>query len=192
MRGQRDRSGALSYVSIEERIPASHPLRRIHKLADQALDRLNPTFSALYAAEGPPSVPPEQLLIASLLQAFYGIRSERLLLEQLNYNLLFRWFVGLSPDDPIWHPTTFTKNRERLLNDDAVMGRFLEKLIGAPEVKLLLSGMRTSLWMAPCCRPGPLMPRSSASMVRTIPRHRPLDLARGLCCCKARQETDQR
>jgi transposase len=139
MRGQRERSGSLfSYVSIEERIPASHPLRRIRKLADQALDRLNPTFSELYAVEGRPSVPPEQLLLASLLQAFYGIRSERLLLEQLNYNLLFRWFVGLSPDDPIWHPTTFTKNRERLLND-AVMGRFLERLMGAPEVQPLLS-----------------------------------------------------
>ncbi|MBD1194670.1 IS5 family transposase [Vulcanococcus sp. Clear-D1] len=139
MRGHRERSGSLfSYVSIEERIPASHPLRRIRKLADQALDRLNPTFCALYAAEGRPSVPPEQLLLASLLQAFYGIRSERLLLEQLNYNLLFRWFVGLSPDDPIWHPTTFTKNRERLLNEQ-VMGTFLEKLMAAPEVKPLLS-----------------------------------------------------
>ncbi len=139
MRGKQERSGSLfSYVSIEERIPASHPLRRIRKLADQALDRLNPTFCALYAAEGRPSVPPEQLLLASLLQAFYGIRSERLLLEQLNYNLLFRWFVGLSPDDPIWHPTTFTKNREQLL-DDQVMERFLEKLMGAPEVQPLLS-----------------------------------------------------
>jgi len=95
MRGQRERSGSLfSYVSIEERIPASHPLRRIRKLADQALDRLNPTFCELYGSEGRPSVPPEQLLLASLLQAFYGIRSERLLLEQLNYNPLFRWFVG--------------------------------------------------------------------------------------------------
>ncbi len=150
MRGQRERSGTqFSYVSIEERIPASHPLRRIRKLADQALDRLNPTFCALYAAEGRPSVPPEQLLLASLLQAFYGIRSERLLLEQLNYNLLFRWFVGLSPDDPIWHPTTFTKNRERLLNEQVFtkrsevgrrpLGRFLEKLMAAPEVKPLLS-----------------------------------------------------
>ncbi len=109
MRGQQERSGSLfSYVSIEERIPSSHPLRRIRTLADQALDRLNPTFCSLYATEGRPSVPPEQLLLASLLQAFYGIRSERLLLEQLHYNLLFRWFVGLSPDDPIWHPTTFT------------------------------------------------------------------------------------
>lgn len=95
----------------------------------------------LYASEGRPSVPPEQLLLASLLQAFYGIRSERLLLDQLHYNLLFRWFVGLSPDDPIWHPTTFTKNRERLLNED-VMGKFLEKLMDAPEVKPLLSADR--------------------------------------------------
>jgi len=82
-------------VSIEERNPASHPLRRIRKFADQALDRLNPPFCALYAAEGRPSVPSEQLLLASLLQVFYGVHSERLLLEQLNYNLLFRWFVGL-------------------------------------------------------------------------------------------------
>lgn len=114
MRGQQERSGSLfSYVSIEERIPSSHPLRRIRKLADQALDRLNPTFCRLYALEGRPSVPLEQLLLASLLQAFYGIRSERLLLEQLHYNLQFRWFVGLSPGDVIWHPTTFTKNRGR-------------------------------------------------------------------------------
>ena len=84
-------------------------------------------------------MPPEQLLLASLLQAFYGIRSERLLLEQLHYNLLFRWFVGLSPDDPIWHPTPpVTKNRERLLNEE-IMERFLEKLMASPEVKPLLS-----------------------------------------------------
>jgi transposase len=145
MRGQQERSGSLfSYVSIEDRIPAHHPLRRIRQLAYQALDRLNPTFCQLYASEGRPSVPPEQLLLASLLQAFYGIRSERLLLEQLHYNLLFRWFVGLSPDDPIWHPTTFTKNRERLLNEQ-VMGKFLEKLMGAPEVKPLLSNEHFSV-----------------------------------------------
>jgi len=94
-------------VSIEERIPASHPLRRIPKLAVQALDRLNPTFYTLYASEGRSTVPPEQLLLASLLQTFYWIRSKRLLLEQLHYNLLYRWFVGLCPDDPIWHPTTY-------------------------------------------------------------------------------------
>ena len=102
------RSGSLfSYMSIEEGIPASHQLRRIRKLADPPLDRLNPTFCELYAVEGRPSVPPEQLLLASLLQAFYGIRSGRLLLEQLHYNLLFRWFVGLSPDDPLWYLTTY-------------------------------------------------------------------------------------
>lgn len=89
-----------------------------------SLGRLNLTFCELYAAGGRPSIPPEQLLLVSLQQEFYGIRSERLLLEQLHYNLLFLWIVGLSPDDPIWHPTTFTKNRKRLLNDD-VMGRFL-------------------------------------------------------------------
>ena len=89
--------------------------------ATQGQRCLNPTFCQLYALKGRPSLLPEQLLLASLLQVFYGIRSERLLLEQLHYNLLFRWFVGLSPDDVIWHPTTLTKNRDRLLNDD-VMG----------------------------------------------------------------------
>jgi transposase len=156
MRGQQERSGSLfSSVPIEERIPHSHPLRRIRKLANQSLDRLNPTFFELYSSEGRPSVPPEQLLLTSLLQAFNGISSERWLLEQLNYNLLFRWFFGLSPHDPIWHPTKFTKNRERLLNEQ-VMGRFLEKLMGAPEVKLLLSNEHFSLQLASdvqeCCR----------------------------------------
>jgi transposase len=109
MRGQQERTGSLfSSISIKDRIPASHPLRRIRKLADQAFDCLNPSFCQLYASEGRPSVPPEQLMLASLLQAFYGIRLERLLLEQLNYSLMFRWSVGLSPDDPIWHPATFT------------------------------------------------------------------------------------
>jgi transposase len=179
MRGQQERTGSLfSYVSIEDRIPASHPLRRIRKLADQALDRLNPTICELYASEGRPSVPPEQLLLASLLQAFYGIRSERLLLEQLHYNLLFRWFVGLSPDDLIWHPTTFTKNRERLLNEQ-VMGRFLEKLMGAPEVKPLLSDEHFSV-DGTLLQPGRPMPRWSVSMGRTIRPHRHQALARAL------------
>jgi transposase len=106
--------------------------------ADQALDRLNPTFCVLYASEGRLSVPPEQMLLASLLQAIYWIRSERLLLEQLHYSLILSWFVGLSPDHPIWHLTTSTKNRERLLNEQD-MGRFLKKLMAAPEMKPLLS-----------------------------------------------------
>ena len=107
MRGQQERTGPLfSYISTEDRIPASYPLRQVPRLADQALDRLNPTFCKLYPEGGRPSIPPEQQLLALLLQAIYGIRSERMLIEQLDYNLLFRWFVGLNPDDPVWHPTT--------------------------------------------------------------------------------------
>ena len=145
MRGKQERTGPLfSYISTEERIPVSHPLRQVRRLADQALDRLNPTFCKLYPEGGRPSIPPEQLLLALLLQAIYGIRSERMLMEQLDYNLLFRWFVGLTPDDSIWHPTTFTKNRDRLLNEQG-MGRFLEKLMGAAEVKPLLSNEHFSV-----------------------------------------------
>jgi hypothetical protein len=111
MRGQQERTGPLfSHVSNEERIPRAHPLRQVKRLADQALDRLKPSFCRLYPKGGRPSIPPEQLLLALLLQSIYGTRSERMLMEQLDYNLLFRWFVGLNPDDHGWHPTTFTKN----------------------------------------------------------------------------------
>jgi transposase len=109
----------------------------VRQLADQALDRLNPSFCKLYPEGGRPSIPPEQLLLALMLQAIYSIRSERILIEQLDYSLLFRWFVGLDPDDPIWHPTTFTKNRARLLNEE-FMAKFLVLLLAAPEVKPLL------------------------------------------------------
>jgi len=145
MRGQQERTGPLfSYISTEDRIPKGHPLRQVRRLADQALDRLNPTFCRLYPEGGRPSIPPEQLLLALLLQAIYGIRSERMLIEQLDYNLLFRWFVGLNPDDPVWHPTTFTKNRDRLLNEE-LMARFLELLMASPEVKPLLSSEHFSV-----------------------------------------------
>jgi transposase len=145
MRGQQERTGPLfSYVSTENRIPAIHPLREVRRLADQALDRLNPTFCKLYPEGGRPSTPPEQLLLALLLQAIYGIRSERVLIEQLDYNLLFRWFVGLNPGDLVWHPTTFTKNRDRLLNEE-LMAKFLELLLAAPEVKPLLSSEHFSV-----------------------------------------------
>jgi transposase len=145
MRGQQDRTGPLfSYVSTEARIPTAHPLRQVRRLADQALDRLNPTFCRLYPEGGRPSIPPEQLLLALLLQAIYGIRSERMLMEQLDYNLLFRWFVGLNPDDPVWHSTTFTKNRDRLLNEE-LMAKFLELLMASPEVKPLLSSEHFSV-----------------------------------------------
>ena len=145
MRGQQERTGPLfSYISTEDRIPATHPLRQVRRLADQALDRLNPHVCRLYPEGGRPSIPPEQLLLALLLQAIYGIRSERLLIEQLDYNLLFRWFIGLNPDDPVWHSTTFTKNRARVLNEE-LMAKFLELLLAAPEVQPLLSSEHFSV-----------------------------------------------
>jgi transposase len=113
--GDRRRDGLFSYVRTEDRIPKGHPLRVVREVANEALRALSGQFDELYAVEGRPSIPPEQLLRALLLQAFYTIRSERQLLEQLNYNLLFRWFVGLSVDDPVWVPTVSSKNRERLL-----------------------------------------------------------------------------
>src|SRR4051812_13380311 len=102
----RDQAQLFSYVSPESRVPVGHPLRKIHGLVRDVLSGLSRSFARLYAKEGRPSVPPEQLLSALLIQALYGIRSERQLMEQLNYNLLYRWFVGLSPDDPVWDPTT--------------------------------------------------------------------------------------
>jgi len=145
MRGQQERTGPLfSYISTEDRIPASHPLRQVRRLADQALDRLNPTFCQLYPEGVRPSIPPEQLLLALLLHAIYGIRSERMLIEQLDYSLLFRWFVGLNPDDPVWHPTSFSKNRDRVLNEE-LMAKFLELLLATPEVKPLLSSEHFSV-----------------------------------------------
>lgn len=128
----------FSYISPEQRVPASHPLRKVRELVRGVLKDLSRTFDRLYSHEGRPSIPPEQLLSALLLQAFYGIRSERQLMEQLDYNLLYRWFVGLSPDDPVWDPTTFTKNRDRLQEGD-VFEKFMTKLLNLPEVKPLLS-----------------------------------------------------
>src|SRR5450830_165559 len=119
MRGAfEDQGGLFSYISPEARVPMSHPLRKIRELVREVLSELNRSLGKLYASEGRPSIPPEQLLSALLLQVFYGIRSERQLMEQLDYNLLYRWFVGLSPDDPVWDPTTFTKNRDRLQNGE--------------------------------------------------------------------------
>jgi len=116
MRGPDERQAILfSYRSIEDRIPADHPLRAMRRLVDPLLVELSPRFQELYSALGRPSIPPEQLLRALLLQVLYTIRSERQLMEQLDYNLLYRWFVGLTPDDPVWVPTVFSKNRDRLL-----------------------------------------------------------------------------
>ena len=139
MRGVfQDQGGLFSYISLEERVPDGHPLRKIREYVRAVLVDLGKDFTALYADEGRPSIPPEQLLSALLLQAFYGIRSERQLMEQLDYNLLFRWFTGLSPDDGVWSPTTFTKNRERLQKGD-VFHKFMAALLRHPKVKPLLS-----------------------------------------------------
>ena len=139
MRGSDERSeGLFSYVSCEARVPKDHPLRAIRAIVDEALEVMSPTFEGLYSKIGRPSVPPEKLLRALLLQAFYSVRSERQLMEQVDYNLLFRWFVGLSLDAPVWDVTVFTKNRDRLLDGD-VAAKFLATVLGQPRVKALLS-----------------------------------------------------
>ena len=110
-----EQSSMFSYISAERRVPKDHPLRAIRVMADSALKDLDSCFADMYAALGRPSIAPERLLRALLLQVLYTVRSERLLMEQLDYNFLFRWFVGLSIDDPVWDVTVFTKNRDRLL-----------------------------------------------------------------------------
>jgi transposase len=129
MRGDDEQPDSMfSYVSPEQRVPRDHPLRAIRQLVDDILRDMSRDFDKLYASVGRPSIPPERLLRAQLLQIFYSIRSERLLMEQLDYNILFRWFVGLAMDEPIWDPTVFTKNRDRLLNQDLARG-FLRRVV---------------------------------------------------------------
>src|SRR5271154_6286984 len=139
MRGADEGSeGLFAYVSCSARVPKDHPLRTIRRLVDGALEALSGDFAKLYARLGRPSIPPEKLLRALLLQAFYSVRSERQLMEQLDYNLLFRWFVGLSMDAPIWDVTVFTKNRERLLAGD-VATKFLGAVVAHARGRNLLS-----------------------------------------------------
>lgn len=139
MRGSDERTGELfSYVDIEERVPQTHPLRLIRRIVNEVLGKLDGELAKLYADDGRPSIAPERLLRALLLQAFYTIRSERQLMEQLHYNLLYRWFVGLGVDDPVWVPTVFTKNRDRLLKAE-VARKFLAELVTHKEVCALLS-----------------------------------------------------
>jgi len=138
MRGDdRQQAGMWSYISPEQRVPTEHPLRPIRAMVDAILADLSPTFATLYSRVGRPSIPPEKLLRALLLQVLYSTRSERLLMEQLDYNLLFRWFVGLNMDDPIWDPTVFTKNRQRLLDGDIAQAFFARALAQARERGLL-------------------------------------------------------
>ena len=139
MRGSDEVSGSLfSYVDLEDRIPASHPLRKIRKIVNDALSALDAEFAKLYAADGRPSIAPERLLRAALIQILFSIRSERQLMEQMQYNLLFRWFVGLGIDDAVWVPTVFSKNRDRLLTTD-IARKFLAATLSDKAVAPLLS-----------------------------------------------------
>jgi transposase len=119
MRGKdQNQASLISYVSLEERISPEHPLRKVRGLVDQLLKTMDGEFAGMYSRMGRPSIPPERLLRALLLQIFYSVRSERLLMEQLDYNLLFRWLIGLEIDEPVWNHAVFSKNRERLLNEE--------------------------------------------------------------------------
>jgi transposase len=145
MRGVDERSGSLfSYVDLEARVRGDHPLRTIRGVANAALADLSDDFAGLYTNFGRPSIPPEKLLRAMLLQAFYGVRSERQLMERLEFDLLFRWFVGLGVDDPVWDHSVFSKNRDRLL-DGKIAAKFLAAVLAQPKVKRLLSSEHFSV-----------------------------------------------
>src|ERR1700757_2081404 len=145
MRGGDERSGTLfSYVDLEARVRQNHPLRAIRVIVNEALSALEDEFSALYSPIGRPSIPPEKLLRAMLLQAFYSVRSERQLMERIEFDLLFRWFVGIGIDDPVWDHSSFTKNRDRLLDGDIAV-KFLATVLSQPQVKRLLSSEHFSV-----------------------------------------------
>ena len=145
MRGSDERSGSLfSYVDLEQRVPQDHPLRAIRTIVDAALSELSGAFTAMYAPLGRPSIAPEKLLRALLLQAFYTVRSERQLMERLEFDLLFRWFVGLGIDDRVWDHSVFSKNRERLLEAE-IAARFLTSILNQGEIRKLLSNEHFSV-----------------------------------------------
>src|SRR3981081_952815 len=139
MRGtDHDQGDMYSYLSPEERVRKDHPLRAIRKMTDEILKRMSPVVAAMYAADGRPSIAPEKLLRAQLLQMLYSVRSERLLMEELDYNLLFRWFVGLNADDAVWDTTMYTKNRDRLLEAD-IATEFLARVVEQARARGLTS-----------------------------------------------------
>lgn len=139
MRGENEHQGAMySYIMPEQRVPADHPLRSMRKMTDEIFKQLSPRFDQLYSRTGRPSIAPERLLRALLLQVLYSVRSERMLMEQLEYNLLFRWFVGLNMDDGVWDATTFTKNRDRLLRGE-IAEEFFAAVLELARSKELLS-----------------------------------------------------
>src|SRR5215468_8865945 len=139
MRGtDQQQNHVFSYISPEQRVPRDHPLRPIRKMVDEILKELSPQFNQMYSKVGRPSIPPEQLLRAQLLQMLYSVRSERLLMEQMDYNLLFRWFVGLNMDDAVWDATVYSKNRDRMLKAD-IAGLFFQAVVEEARVAGLLS-----------------------------------------------------
>src|SRR5262250_1542629 len=145
MRGlDHQQSAMFSYLSPEQRVPSDHPLRAIRQITDTVLTQLSLVFSQMYSKIGRPSIPPEKLLRALILQVVYTVRSERLLMEQLEYNLLFRWFVGLSMDDVVWDATVFCKNRDRLLDGD-IARKFMTSVLNLPQVRGLLSSEHFSV-----------------------------------------------
>lgn len=171
MRGTDRETGKLfSYASPESLVPHDHPLRAIRPLVNAALEHLSPAFQTIYAQDGRPSIAPERLLRALLLQALFTVRSERQLMQQITYNMLFRWFVGLAMDVPIWDVTVFTKNRDRLLEGDVACG-FLTAILADPAVKPLLSTEHFSV-------DGTLI-EAWASMKSFRPKSLPLGLTRG-------------
>ncbi len=190
MRGSDTVRGTLfSYVDLEKRIPEDHPLRLIRGIVDATLSGLSDAFDALYSPLGRESIPPERLLRALLLQAFYSIRSERQLVERIEFDLLFRWFVGLGIDDPVWDATTFTKNRDRLLDGD-IAAKFFAAVLDDAKVKGLLSdehfsvdGTLVEAWASRRRRAATARATSMARSARTRPIARPPTRMRG---CTAR------
>lgn len=168
MRGQDERSEFLfSDIAPEHRVPKDHPLRAVRQLTDAALERLSPRFRKLYSDIGRPSIPPEQLLRALLVQVLYSVRSERLLMEQLQYNLLFRWFVGIGMDEPVWDHSTFSKNRDRLL-DGHIAQAFFDEVVAAARASCCWTSISRST--ARCSRPGRVIKACSPRTARRVAR----------------------
>ncbi len=176
MRGSDQGNGSLfSYVDMEQRVRPDHPLRVIREIANASLKALSADFDALYSPFGRESIPPERLVRALLLQAFYSIRSERQLVERIEYDLLFRWFVGLGIDDVVWDATTFTKNRDRLLDGD-VAAKFLSAVLSQSRVKRLLSSEHFSVDPAPAgTASGTFMASAGRTTLTPRPRTRTPD-----------------
>ena len=169
MRGPDDQTNDMfSYISPEQRVRADHPLRAIRTMTDRVFAELSPRFTKMYSDIGRPSIPPEQLLRALLLQSLYTVRSERLLMEEIDYSVLYRWFVGLSMDEPIWSPTTFSKNRDRLLAGD-VASAFFDAVLRPGAPRPACSRTNTSRSTARCSRRGRVSRASSARIEPPTP-----------------------